>query len=126
MDDLGLDVEMVAASLRADAADLGVFLEVLAGKLSQAVPQAVRVVHQGGLFGAKKVRRIEVLLGEHVLHIERAPGGVQAGRTHYVRGIALKTEAMAVEHWVEELARQLTEHARVNRAAREALGRLVH
>lgn len=125
MENLGLDVEMVAASLRADAADLGVFLEVLASKLSEAIPQGVRVLHQGGLFGPKKVRRVEVVLGEHVLHIERAAGGLRAGRTHYVRGIALKTEALAVEHWVDELARQLTEHARVNSAAREALGRLV-
>ena len=42
--------DLLAASLRADAADLKTFMEVLATKLSDALPNMVRVEREGGLF----------------------------------------------------------------------------
>jgi hypothetical protein len=52
------DFELVAASLRADAGDLGVFVEALAVKLEQALPQRTRVRRRAsGLF----TKRPEVL-----------------------------------------------------------------
>jgi hypothetical protein len=41
--DTEMDIDLLAASLRADASDLGAFVEALAVKLEEAVPGAVRV-----------------------------------------------------------------------------------
>ena len=42
--------DMVAAGLRADAADLDAFVEALAVKLEGALPGRVTIARQGGLF----------------------------------------------------------------------------
>jgi hypothetical protein len=52
-------------------------------------------------------------------------GNLQATRTRIVRGIALKTETISVQEWVQELGSILDERARTSAAAREALSRLV-
>ncbi len=57
----GMDFELLAASLRADAGDAGAFLEALAAKLGGALPHRVRVERGGGLFShGHPVRRLSV------------------------------------------------------------------
>jgi hypothetical protein len=81
MDDPALSFERVAASLRADARDLAVFLEVLAGKLADALPYAVIVEHEGGLLSRKRVKRLQVQLGEHRYELARAGSGLEGRRS---------------------------------------------
>src|SRR3954469_2875366 len=52
------DLDLLAASLRADATDTAAFLEALAARLEGALPGQVEVQRKGGLFGGKGVRRI--------------------------------------------------------------------
>jgi hypothetical protein len=125
MDDPALSFDRVAASLRADARDLAVFLEVLAGKLGDALPSAVTVEREGGILSRKRVKRLQVQLGEHRYELTRAGSGLEGRRSHSVRGITLKTEVLAIEDWIAELARHLTEHARGSATARDALDRLL-
>ena len=49
----GLDIDLIAASLRADASDLGAFVEALATKLEEAVPGSVVVERRREGFGAQ-------------------------------------------------------------------------
>jgi hypothetical protein len=123
--DPGLSFELVAASLRADAADLGVFLEVLAAKLERALPGLAAVETTGGLIGKRRVRQLNIELGEHRYELARERIGLAARRIHRVRGVSLKTEQLALEQWIDELSRGLAEHARESAAARAAIARLV-
>ena len=51
------NLDLLAASLRADTSDLRAYVESLAVKLEEAVPERVRVERRrGGLFGPKAVR----------------------------------------------------------------------
>jgi hypothetical protein len=125
MDDPELSFDRVAASLRADARDLEVFLEVLAAKLLDALPSAVAVEHEGGLFAKKRVKRVQVQLGEHRYELGRTRGGLEGRHSHSVRGITLKTEVLAIEEWIAALSRHLAEHARGSEQARQALDRLL-
>ena len=125
MDDPALSFDRVAASLRADSRDLAIFLEVLAAKLTDALPSAVSIEHEGGLLSRKRVKRLQVQLGEHRYELVRAGSGLEGRRSHAVRGITLKTEVLAIEEWIAALAQQLTEHARSSEKAREALNRLL-
>jgi hypothetical protein len=126
VDDPALSFDRVAASLRADARDLAVFLEVLAAKLAGALPSAVVVEHEGGLLSRKRVKRLQIQLGEHRYELARSGSGLEGRRSHSVRGITLKTEVLAVEEWIAALAKHLADEARGSERAREALARLLH
>ena len=119
--------ELLAASLRADAGDTGAFLEALAAKLGGALPQRVRVERGGGLFSHQHpVRRLAANLGEWEYIIEAGPGGgLNAARTHAVRGIALKSEPLGLDEWIENLAAELATLAQRSAQDRAALQRLL-
>ena len=120
------DFDLLAASLRADAADLRTFLDVLALKLSDALPGMVEVEREGGLF--KKERHAEAIrvhIEDFVYEIRRAPSGVEAKVNHQVRGITLKNQVVRLEEWIVALSQHLTRHAASNATARNALDQLV-
>jgi hypothetical protein len=122
------DIDLVASSLRADAADTRSLAEALAVKLEAALPQHTRVDRRskGFLSRAKQVRRIEVDCGDarYSLAVDDR-GAVQAVRAHEVRGIVLKNEPLALDAWIDALARDLSEMARSSEQGRLALERLL-
>jgi hypothetical protein len=124
--DPGLDIELVTASLRADASDLGAFVEALAVKLEQALPNGVRVDRRGGLFAAKKVRQISVDAGDTRLRLDRDGAAVETSRARLSGGIVLKTERIEIDEWLRELGRALAEQARRSAVTREALERMLN
>lgn len=108
------------------AADQRDFLERLAQMLERALPDTTEVRRKGGLFSKKTVQKVTVALGENRYTLEDTGSGpLQASRTRVVRGIALKTEPVAVQDWLAELGAELDTQAQTNAAAREALSRLV-
>ncbi len=118
----------VAATLSKQyATDQRTFLDLLATMLETALPQDVEVGRRGGFFAKRKtVQRVSVMLGDDRYTLEDpGHGNLQATRTRIVRGIALKTETISVQEWVQELGSILDERARTSAAAREALSRLV-
>jgi hypothetical protein len=120
------DLDLVAASLRADAADLDAFVEALAVKLAGALPGQVDVERKGGLLGGgKRVRRIEVSVGDQRYEAEHDRGRVTCRRRSVVRGIALKTQELDLDAWIEALSKDLVEEADRSERGRQALARLL-
>jgi hypothetical protein len=130
MSDLGsgpaADFDMLAASLRADAADVKTFLEVLATKLSGALPSLVQVEREGGIFKKEhRVRAIRVQIEEHGYELRHAASGLEARLYHQVQGITLKNQVVRLDEWIEALSEHLTRHAETSASARSALDQLV-
>jgi hypothetical protein len=123
----GLQFEVLASSLRADLTDTGLFLGALAEKLGGALPQQCVVERKGGLFAREKpIHRVSVELGEQRYLIEKTDrGGLRAARIRVVRGIALKTEELGMDTWIDDLSRDLAAYAARNAQARGALERLL-
>ncbi len=122
----GMGFELLAASLRADAGDTRAFLEALAAKLGGALPERVRVERGGGLFSHDHpVRRLAVTLGEWEYAVAAAAGGLDAARTHLVRGVTLKSEALGLDEWIEALSAELAALAERSAPDRAALQRLL-
>jgi hypothetical protein len=120
------DLDLVAASLRADATDLDAFVEALAVKLDGALPGQVEVERKGGLLGGnKRVRRIEVALGDQRYELESERGRVTCRRRSVVRGIALKTQELDLDAWIAALSQDLVEEAARSERGRQALARLL-
>ena len=124
--DPAMGFELVAASIRADAADLATFMDVFAVKLQQALPGMVSVEREGGLFKReRKVRAIRVQLDDKLYELERQHARPEAHMSHQVRGITLKKESLPLDDWINELSGHLALHAASNAQARAALERLV-
>ncbi len=124
--DRSLDVDVLAASLRADAADIGEFAELLAVKLEGALPAQTRVERRrSGLRGPRRVTRIEVALPTERLELQSGGGSVQASCARVSGGIVLKHEALGLDDWVGRLSSALAAEAERSQDARRALSELL-
>ena len=117
---------MVAASLRADASDLKVFLDAFAARVQAALPGQVWVEREGGLFKKEHpVRTVRIQLEDKIFEVYRAGAGLEARMLHSVQGVVLKKEVMHLETWINELSQHLARHAQTSAEARAAIERLV-
>jgi hypothetical protein len=121
------DLDLLAASLRADAGDTGAFVEGLAAKLEDVLPGRVKVQRgRRGLLGPKVVRKIAVDAGGQRLELLR--GDADAIETRCARvsgGIVLKTDPVDTDAWLDALGHALAEEAGRNERTRQALERLL-
>jgi hypothetical protein len=121
-----VDMDLLAASLRADSADLGAFVESLAAKLEEAVPGRVRVDRRrSGMFGPKAVRGVTVDLGDRRLELRTERGMVETRCARTSGGIVLKNEVLETDEWLAALSEALAAEARRSETTRKALERLL-
>ena len=100
--DRAFDFDLLAASIRADAADLAGFMEALAAKLTGALPGAVQIEREGGLFRRDHaVKAMRVNLDDRVYSLVRSGGGIESRVSHSVRGVTLKNDILALDAWIE-------------------------
>jgi hypothetical protein len=122
------DFDLVAASLRADAADSRGLAESLAVRLETALPTQTRVQRRSRklLSREKVVRAIDVDAGanRYALQVDDR-GGIETTRSAAVRGIVLKNDPLPLDEWIDSLARDLAEQARSSEQGRIALERLL-
>jgi len=125
-DDESVDLDLLAASLRADAGDVGAFVESLAVKLEEAIPQRVRVDRRrAGFRGPKLVNQIVVDLGDQRLELRAGSGSLETRRAKLSGGIVLKSEQLDTDAWLEALGGALAAEARRSATTRQALQRLL-
>jgi hypothetical protein len=121
-----VDLDLVTASLRADATDSSAFVESLAAKLEGAVPGHVRVQRRrSGVLGPKTVRSVSVDLGDRRLELLADGGTVQTRCARLSGGIVLKSEAVDTDVWLTALSEALAGEARRSETTRRALERLL-
>jgi hypothetical protein len=124
-------VEMLAAALRQDAADLEVYARVLTGTLADALPAgSVTVERKRGmadrLAGREgKVERLEVSLGEQRLALLISGSRVTGEICNEVRGVVLSRRPAPLDEWVTALASAIATRAASDARARAALERLL-
>ena len=114
---------MIMAALRADTADLNVFLDVLALKLADALPGHTHV--QRSAWPRRRVRSVVVDLDDRQYRLRRTHG-ITADIAHVVHGVTLSTQHVDVDEWLRALAQSLSGFAAAQARGREALDRLLH
>jgi hypothetical protein len=118
--------DLVAASLRADATDLRAFVEALAERLAGAFPDQVRIERSGNRFSStRRVRRIQLALGDERYELEQEDGRVSCRRRALVRNVAIRSEELDLGAWIDELSRALVAQAESSAQARFALAELL-
>ncbi|HUC37416.1 MAG TPA: hypothetical protein VMR97_09860 [Acidimicrobiales bacterium] len=123
--------DLVAAQLRADAADTDTFFEVLASKLSGALGDRVRLERSGGLLKRERPvtgMELDLTSGDAgmMLSARRERGGAVACIVaRKVRGIVLSSRQVPMSQWVEELLAALGDEARRSEQTWKALNGLL-
>jgi hypothetical protein len=121
-----LDLDLLAAALRADLSDIAAFVEGLAARLEQALPGAVIVKRaKRGLRGPKLVTEIAVETGGERLELKRVGNDVRAVRAKSSGGIVLKTETIDIDTWLSALTAAVAAQAERSERTRQALQQLV-
>ena len=120
------DLDLLAASLRADASDVSAFVEGLAAKLEQAMPSHTQVERRrAGFRGPKRVQRI-VLDGEDQrLELRVSGGSIETSCSRLSGGIVLKSEHIGMEDWIGTLSEVIAAEAQRSATTRQALERLL-
>ena len=109
--------DLVAASIRADTADLRTYLEVVAAKLTDALPGAVTVEREGGMFArTHPVRRVTVSLDGRAYTLAWTPTGPLAA----VDGVTVP-----LDRWMIVLGRDMSSHAAAEARAVQAMEGLI-
>ena len=125
-DDGAFELDMLAASLRADTTNVHTFMEVIATKLEDAVPAAVSVVRvRQGFRGPKQVKEIAVEADGQRLELRRNGTAIDAMRSKLSGGIVLKRERIDIDDWLGGLIQVLGNEARRSLQTRQALERLL-
>jgi hypothetical protein len=120
------DLDLLAASFRADAADVDAFVEGLAVKLEQAMPGQVRVNRVwAGFRRPKRVQKIVLDVGDTRLELRRSRGSIDTSTSRLSGGIVLKTERVGIDDWISALSEAVAAEAQRSAITRQALERLL-
>jgi hypothetical protein len=121
-----VDLDLLAASLRADSSDVGAFVEGLAVKLEAVLPGRVRVERRRtGMLGPKLVRRISVDTGDRRLELRASGNSIETVWSRLSGGIVLKSEQLDTDAWLAALGEALAAEAGRSEKIRQALERLL-
>lgn len=126
-----VSLDLVAAALRADSADVAVYARVLTDSLGDALPEGVVTVDRERSVSDRmrgrpgEVAKITVRLGDQMLTLAVRRGQPVAEICREVRGVVLSRRPVQVTEWAAELAKALVAYADQNAQAAEVLRRLV-
>jgi hypothetical protein len=122
-----MEVELLAAALRRDSADLNLYAKVLSVNLAESLPAgAVRVERKRSVADRMagregSVSELDVALGEQRLSLRMDRGRMVGEVSKEVRGIVLSRREVGLDEWIDALAQSLAEAAASNARAREAI-----
>jgi hypothetical protein len=128
----GADIDMLAAALRADVADLDVYARVLTNSLAAALPEGMVLIERDPSLRDRlagrpgSVTSIRLDFGELGLELRPRRGGEPSARAvRVVRNVVISTRDIGLDEWSRLLAENLAQRASESAAARQALGRLM-
>jgi hypothetical protein len=122
------DVDLLSASLRADAADIGAFAEAFARRFEDALPGRTAVDRQrrGLLSRDRVVSRVAIDAGGSRYVLDVRGGALETKRCTLSGGIALKSEPLDLPEWIDDLTAALGREAQRSADAQQALQRMLN
>ena len=132
--ELGSDpgvVDLVAAAIRADTADLDSYHRVLSATVADLLPVGMVEVDRERSVKDRMAGRegratsIRVRLGDVTLELATRHGGLVATSAREVRGVVISRQEISVAAWTQQLAEHLARLATQSADARTALAKLL-
>lgn len=125
------DVELIAASLRADAADVDTYARVLTATLGDALPAGMVRVERDRSLGDRlagrpgRVVAVTVSGRDRELVLRETGRGVTTSIVRAVRGVVIARDEVDLDAWLTALAAEVSTAARSSAASRTALERFL-
>jgi hypothetical protein len=124
--DESFDLELAAASLRADGSDVRILVKVLADKLADALGGRLEIKRSGGRFRkSDEIRSIRINFDDDQFQAEVDGTSLQCTVGHTSGGIRIRTEKVDVDTWLARLLGILKAEAAHSQAVRLALESMV-
>jgi hypothetical protein len=125
MDD-SMDLELAAASLRADGTDVRILVKVLADQLADALGSRLEVQRSGGRFRkSEEIRSIRISIDDDQFEAEVDGDTLRCTVGHSSGGIRIRSEKVSVDVWITRLLGVLKAEAAHSESVRRALETIV-
>jgi hypothetical protein len=125
MDD-SMDLELAAASLRADGSDVRILVKVLADQLADALGSRLEVRRSGGRFRKSDgIRSILISIDDDQFEAEVDGDTLRCTIGHSSGGIRIRTDKVDVDTWLARLLSVLKTEAAHSQSVRRALETIV-
>jgi hypothetical protein len=125
MDD-SMDLELAAASLRADGTDVRILVKVLADQLADALGSRLEVQRSGGRFRkSDEIRSIRISIDDDQFEAEVDGDTLRCTVGHSSGGIRIRSEKVSVDVWITRLLGVLKAEAAHSESVRRALETIV-
>jgi hypothetical protein len=125
MDD-SMDLELAAASLRADGSDVRILVKALADQLAEALGSRLEVQRSGGRFKkSDDIRSLRITLGDDQFDAEVDGSTLRCTIGHSSGGIRIRSEKVNADDWLARLLVVLKAEAAHSQAVRQALEGMV-
>jgi hypothetical protein len=124
-------VDLVAAALRADSADLDSYHRVLSTTVAGLLPVGMVEVDRERSMKDRMAGRegratsIRIRLGDLSLELATRHGGLVATASREVRGVVISRQEISVAEWTQLLAQHIAKLAAESADARNALAKLL-
>jgi hypothetical protein len=125
------DIDLVAAALRVDRADVDTLVAVLTESLGELLPSGMVEVERERSMGDRLAGRpghavaVAVRAPERELSLRRGRHGPVAEIRVVVRGVVISRREVGIDEWTRALAEEVSALARRDAAARTALQRFL-
>ncbi|MGH9081346.1 MAG: hypothetical protein ACRDYE_14965 [Acidimicrobiales bacterium] len=124
--DDSMDLELAAASLRADVSDVGVLMKVLVDTLADALGPRLEVKRSGSrLRKSDGVKSLRITLDDDLFEAEVEGGSIRCSIGHSSGGIRIRSEKVDLDGWLARLLASLEAEAANSLAVRQALETIV-
>ena len=124
--DDSMDLELAAASLRADGTDVRILVKVLADQLADALGSRLEVKRTGGRFKrSDDIRSIRITIDDDQFDGEVDGNTLRCTIGHSSGGIRIRSEKVGVDAWLGRLLAALKAEAAHSQAVRHALESMV-
>ena len=125
MDD-SMDLELAAASLRADGTDVRILVKVLADQLADALGSRLELQRSGGRFRkSDEIRSIRISIDDDQFEAEVDGDILRCTVGHSSGGIRIRSEKVSVDAWIARLLGVLKAEAAHSESVRRALETIV-
>jgi len=123
--DGSFDLELAAASLRADGSDVHLLVKVLADQLSDALGSRLTVERAGRFRKSEAIRSLSIAMGDDQFDAVVDGGTLRCTIGHTSGGIRIRSEKVDVDTWLNRLLTVLQAEAANSQAVRLALEQMV-
>ncbi len=123
--DGSFDLELAAASLRADGSDVHLLVKVLADQLADALGSRLTVERAGRFRKSDEIKSLSMAMGDDQFDAVVDGGVLRCTIGHTSGGIRIRSEKVDVDTWLNRLLTVLQAEAANSQAVRLALENMV-